>query len=150
MHDIMSCTGAADWKRWASQTLAPRANQSGKGLHVQHLLSASVHSAFDCNDLIRSSAHTKNKFSQRGKNGVFKIKAVCSVIFMYVSLMHVALCSVIFMYVSLMHVALCSAIFMETCGGFTSLRIQDLPRRGTLPQCSEFGSKVKLLFTKIC
>lgn len=39
----MSCTDAADWKSWVAETLALRTNQSGKGLHVQHLLSASIH-----------------------------------------------------------------------------------------------------------
>lgn len=40
---IMSRTGAAGWKSWVAETLALRTNQSGKGLGVQHLLSASIH-----------------------------------------------------------------------------------------------------------
>lgn len=65
MHDIMSHTDAADWKRWASETSALRTNQSGKGLPVQHLLSASLHFTFDCINLIQSRAQTQNRFSKR-------------------------------------------------------------------------------------
>lgn len=65
MHDIMSCTDAADWKRWASETLALRTNQSGKGLLVQHLLSASIQFTFDCINPIQSRVHTWNSKRER-------------------------------------------------------------------------------------
>lgn len=85
MHDIMSCTDAADWKRWASETLALRTNQSGKGLHVQHWLSVSIHFTFDCVNPIQSRVHTQNRFSKRERIRFFlnqsKYVAVPSVIF---------------------------------------------------------------------
>lgn len=71
MYAIMSCTGAADWRRWASETLTLRTEQLGKGLYVQHLLSASIHFTFDP---IQSRVHTQNRFSKRERFYFFLIR----------------------------------------------------------------------------
>lgn len=79
MH-IMSRTGAAGWKHWVAETLVLRTNQSGKGLGVQHLHSASIHfTSTRC----RAVFIHKISFLRR-KEYFFKLKtvAVHSVIFM--------------------------------------------------------------------